>query len=261
MEKIGHIEIRITGSIGNIDLSPDNYDIREIREVLEYGESLLSPNNDKKDRPLITYQLEKGSVRHIFKTSIQYIIGFNAVLGQVAHDQSIDFLDLPTAKAFECFQDMARKKRYVFEINTSLENSNSVSIDQNTRFSRTTSVWADAEFYFYGKITNMGGKDKSNIHISTSDQGIVIVHTSKDYLEKLENNLLYKPYGIRAVGKQHTETGEIDKSSLKFIELIDYHPKYDEDYLNALRKKASHNWEKGFDADAWLRELRGGYDA
>ena len=72
MEKIGFIEIRITGSKGNLDLSPDNYDIREIISILENAENLLYPG-DKRDRPNISYKIEEGSVKHILKTSIQYI--------------------------------------------------------------------------------------------------------------------------------------------------------------------------------------------
>lgn len=260
MEKTGYIEIRITGSKGNLDLTRDNYDIREIRDMLEQVEGLLIPN-DKKDRPVISYQLESGSVRHIFKTSIQFIIGFNAVLGQIANDKSIDFLDLPTAKAFESFQETAIRKQYSFEINTSIDHSNKVNIDRTTKFCRTVSIWGNAEFYFYGKIISMGGKEKSNIHLSTEDQGVIVIQTNKDYLEKLENNLLYKSYGVRAIGKQHTETGEIDRSTLKFVEIIDYQPKYDELYLKELRKKARNNWLSDIDADDWLKDVRGGYDA
>ena len=98
MEKIGFIEIRITGSKGNIDLSPDNYDIREIVSVLENAENLLYPG-EKRNRPTISYKIEEGSVKHILKTSIQYIIGFNAIIGQINNIQNIDFLDLETAKA------------------------------------------------------------------------------------------------------------------------------------------------------------------
>ena len=78
MEKIGHIEITITGSKGNIKLSPDNYDIKEIKNILEQAENLLFPS-EKKERPVISYNIEEGSVKHIFKTSLQVIIGFNAV--------------------------------------------------------------------------------------------------------------------------------------------------------------------------------------
>ena len=40
MDKIGFIEIRITGSNGNLDLSPDNYDIRDVISMLGFVDSL-----------------------------------------------------------------------------------------------------------------------------------------------------------------------------------------------------------------------------
>lgn len=258
MERIGHLEVRISGAKGNLELKPDTFDVREIISVLEKTEDLLFPN-DKRDRPVISYQLEEGSVRHIFKTSIQAIIGFNAILGQVDIQKNIDFLDINTAKAIESFQEIAFKKDFTFLINTSLSQTAKLMIDKNTRFFRSDAVWADAEFYFYGKITNAGGKDKANIHLLTEEYGTIRIDTPQRTLEGLEDNILYKPFGIRAIGRQHTETGEIDKSALKFIELIDYHPKYDDDYLKDLRKKAM-GWLNGVDADVWLRDIRGGYD-
>lgn len=260
MEKTGYIEIRITGSKGNLELSPDNYDIREIISILENAENLVFPN-DKKERPIISYKIEQGSVRHIFKTSIQYIIGFNAVIGQVDQTKSIDFLDLPTAKAIENIQGIATKKDYSFTISTSVQSSNEVIIDRTTSFYRTESVWVDAEFYLYGKVTNAGGKERANIHIYTEEFGNVRIETPMTFLEEYEENLLYKTFGIRAIGKQHSETGEIDKTSLKFLELIDYEQSYDEKYLRSLRDKAKKSWLGNIDADKWLREIRGSYDA
>jgi len=260
MEKIGYIEIRIQGSKGNLDLSPENYDIREIISILENAENLLYPG-DKRDRPTISYMIEEGSVKHILKTSIQYIIGFNAVIGQIIQVQNIDFLDLSTAKAFENIQDIAVKKNYVFSIKTSLDKTNEVKIDRTTRYYRTEAIWVDAEFYFYGKVTNAGGKDKANIHIFTEELGTVRIQTPISFLEQYDENLLYKTFGIRAVGKQHSETGEIDVSTLKFIELVDYQPKYDEVYLKTLRDKAKKSWLGSINPDNWLKEIRGSYDA
>ena len=223
METIGNIEIRITGKKGNLELKPDYYDIKEIRSVLDHAEKLLFPNEKK--RPLISYNLEEGSVRHIFRTSMQAIIGFNAILAQVQTSNSIDFLEINTSKAIETFQEMATSKDYSFEINTSLENSNTLKIDSDTSFKRSDEYWAEAEFYFYGKVTNAGGKQKANIHISTEDFGTLIITTPQEFLAKSEENILYKTFGIRATGKQHSISGEIDSSSLTFIELIDHNKK------------------------------------
>ena len=260
MKKIGFIEIIITGSKGNLELSPDNYDIREVISMLENAENLLY-SGDKRDRPTISYKLEEGSVKHIFKTSIQFIIGFNAIIGQVNHVQNIDFLDIDTAKAFENIQDIAIKRDYAFSIKTSIENTNEVRVDNTTHFYRTEAVWADAEFYFYGKVTNAGGKGKANIHIVTEELGTVIIQTPISFLEHYDENMLYKTFGIRAIGKQHSETGEVDTSTLKFIELVDYQPKYDEQYLKALRDKARKSWLGNINPDNWLKEIRGAYEA
>lgn len=260
MEKSGYLEIRITGSKGNLELIPENYDVREIMAILENIEDLLYPNN-KKDRPIISYSLEEGSVKHIFKTSIQYIIAFNAIIGQIGEVNNIEFLDLNTAKAFENIQEIASKTNYTLSLKTSLKNSNEVKIDRTTNFKREESVWAEAEFYFYGKITNAGGKEKANIHIYTEDLGTIRVHTPISFLEKYEDNLLYKTLGIRVTGKQNSETGEIDTTSLNFVELVDFDSVYNENYLKKLREKAKNSWLGKIDADEWLTQIRGGYEA
>jgi hypothetical protein len=260
VEKFGFIEIRISGSKGNLELTPDNYDIREVISMLENAENLIFPG-EKRDRPTIGYKIEEGSVKHIFKTSIQFIIGFNAIIGQIDQTQNIDFLDLSTARAFENIQDIAAKRDYTFSIKTSIENTYELKIDRSTSYIRTESIWADAEFYFYGKVTNAGGKDKANVHIFTEELGTIRIQTPISFLEQYNENILYKTMGIRAIGKQHSETGELDTSTLKFIELVFYQPKYDEQYLTGLRDKAKKSWLGKKNPDSWLKEIRGGYEA
>jgi hypothetical protein len=259
VEKIGDIEIRVVGKSGNLELSPDNYDIKQIASILQNVEDLLYPNN-KKDRPIITYDIEEGSVRHIFKTSIQAVIGFSALLSQVQAQNNIDFLELKTARALEEIQKMSRQKNYEFQIKTSLEKDYELKINPSTKFFRTENIWSDAEFYFYGVLKDAGGKSKANIHLDTKDYGYLSIETGEEFLKEREENLLYKKFGVRASGKQNVETGEIDTKSLKLLELIDYNPKFDNDYLNTLINKAKNNW-RGINADDWLLNMRGGYEA
>jgi hypothetical protein len=258
MKNIGYIEIRITGFSGNIRLTPETFDIKELTEVIEQAEKMLFPG-DRKERPLISYQIEEGSVKNIFKTSAQIIIGFSAVLGQIQTSQNIDFLELNTAKAIESFQETAIKKDYTFEISTSLPQTPRLQIDKTTFFYRTQDNWVDAEFYFYGRIIDAGGKEKANIHLFSPETGTIRIQTPQEILANAEENILYKTYGIRAKGKQNSVTGEIDKSSLNFIELLDYTTIYNEKYLKSLRDKAK-SWIGNIDADEWLKNIRG-YDA
>ena len=259
MERTGHIEIRVKGKRGNFDLTPENYDIRDVIAVLEQAENLLFPNN-KKERPAISYNIQEGSVKHVLSTALQVVIGFNAVLAQIQQtNYSIDFLESPTAKAFEAFRETAIKQDVVFEISTSIENSSKVIVDKSTEFIRSEDIWVDAEFYFYGLVVDLGGKQKANVHLDTKEHGVLRIDADKAILANYQSNPLYKRYGVRASGKQNITTGEIDKTTLHLIEIIDFSPIYKEDYIKGLINKARNSWIGVSDADDWLSSLRGDY--
>lgn len=257
MEKTGQIEIKIKGQKGNLDLTPDQYDIREIMELLQNAENLLFPGI-KRARPTISYEIVEGSVVHLFKTTLQAVIGFNAILSQInAENYSVDFLELPTARAFEFFQENARKNGYEYEITTSVSDSSKVVINKHTRFIRSEEIWGEAEFYFYGTIVDLGGKGKANVHLDTKDYGLLKIEAAKELLANYEGNPLYKPYGVRATGKQNIRSGEVDQGSLQLLEIINYNPAYKEDYIQSLIKRARKSWSDVPDADEWLQNIRG----
>jgi hypothetical protein len=226
--------------------------------MLQNVEDLLYPSN-KKGRSVISYNIEEGSVRHVFKTNIQAIIGFSAILVQINKQDSIDFLELKTAQAIESIQALSYQKDFEFEIKTSVDDASGLKINSSTSFFRTENVWVDADLYFYGTLTDAGGKNKANIHIDTEDFGLITIDTQKSFLKDQDENLLYRKFGVRAVGKQNIQTGEIDKSSLKLIGFVDFSPKYDDKYLKGLILKAKNNW-KNIDPDLWIDQIRGGYD-
>jgi hypothetical protein len=256
MEKTGFIEIRVIGKRGNLDITPDSYDIKEIISVLQQAENLIFPGN-KRERPRISYEIKDGSVRHILKTALQAVIGFNAILLSIQEKgYSIDFLESPTARALEFFQESARKQGVEFEISTSLDKSSKLKIDKDTAFTRSEEVWVDAEFYFYGTVQDAGGKSEANIHLDTREFGLLKIVADKQMLGDYEANPLYKVYGLRATGKQNLHTGEIDKSTLKLLEIINYDKRRNEDYLSGLIRKATVTWRGVNDADEWLAELR-----
>ena len=226
-----------------------------IVQIFDVVESILFSGN-KKQRPEISYTIESGSVRHIFKTSFQTIVATSAVLASVLKSGSIDKLDLPTARAIEKLQANAISKNYEFAITTSEWQDGELRITPKTSYKRSSEIWVDAEVYLYGTLTDAGGKDKSNIHLDTKEFGQITIDSDKEYLKNIQENLLYKEFGVRAKGKQSLATGEIDMSSLRLVSLQGYRPVYDEDYLNGLIAKASKSWA-GVDVDSFISDLRG----
>lgn len=255
-EQREYIDIHIRGKNGGIPIAPANYDISELKDILTYAESLLYPNTPRAIRPVISYEMKEGSVVHRFWTSLQGVVAFTAVMSVVGESKTLDGLDLKTAEAVEGIQKIAREKDYTVEFASSRNTQIGLIINAQTDFRRTEKVWAESEFYFYGQVQSAGGKTDAAIKIDVKGKGLLTIATEKNILEGLEKNLLYHNCGVRVKGRQNIETGEIDRHSLTLVSLVDYEPKFDENYLNKLIRKAAPVFE-GVDVDVWLNELRG----
>lgn len=96
--------------------------------------------------------------------------------------------------------------------------------------------------------------------MDTQDYGYIAIETGQAFLKEREENLLYRRFGVRVLGLQNLDTGEVDMKSLKLLELIDYNPKFDKTYLNSLIERAKNSWDT-IDPDEWLLDVRGGYEA
>lgn len=252
------IQIHIIGKNGNENLTPANFDIAQIKVLLDSVESLLYPDvKSRKSRPVISFEQKEGSVINIFKTSLQKVLAVSAILSAIEmEDYTIDRLETNSAKAIEAIQSFAVRNDYTIEIGTSDKPTRKFVIDRNTNYKRHENILVDVEAYYYGKMVDAGGKDKANIHLDTKEAGLLTIKTDKDYLAGIEGNPLYREFGVRVKAKQNILTGDIDKSTLELIKVFDYSPKFDRAYLDRLIAKAAPKW-KGIDADAWLKEIRG----
>jgi hypothetical protein len=157
--------------------------------------------------------------------------------------------------AVEALQHLAVEKDYVVTISA---NESRLVVDRTTHYLRNAKLWVDAEFYLYGELTNAGGKSSPNIHLDTEEFGTLRIATKKDYLKEADKNLLYRKFGLRVTGKQNLQTFEMDRNSLKFVDLFDYDMEYSDVYLDGLMKKSAPAWQDVPNADQWLDEIREG---
>ena len=253
MDTLGTIEIKIDSKDKKI--SHENYDLKEMIFVLGNMEKLLHSNNQKQ-KPLITYKLKEGSVKHLFTTTIPVITIFLNEILIPTQTGRIESLPNQQVQIIENFQNKASEKGYNIEITSSV-NDKKLRITPDSKFLRPDNIWVDAELYFYGILKEAGGKSKTNIHLDTEEFGYVTIDIDQEFLENQKENLLYKRIGIRATGKQNIKNGEIDKKKLVFKEFLEFSSEYDENYLNSLIKNATPKWKEIKDPDRWLNEIRG----
>ena len=253
MNNEGNISIRIVVQFNGKAISPDNYDIRLARSVIDNIILLLGDKD--KSQPNV-YSIEEGSLVNVIKTSKQRAVEIAAMLSMFSTTLNVDALETNTSKAMNGFRELAMRNNIEFSLSTSETTDAPFYIKPDTQFIHNENVWVEAELYFFGKLIDAGGKEKSNIHILT-EFGTLTISADKDYLAGLEMNPLYKEYGVVVKGKQNILTGEIDYKTLTLIELKGFSLQFDEHYLNEKIVLASQTWD-GVDVDEYILEVSGG---
>lgn len=255
MKNTGQIVIHLEGKYGAEPLTPDNYDISLVRDVLEHASAMLDLDK-KKDRPVATYKIENGSVKNVITVSKQKAVEFASILALMLSTQNpLDMLEPKTAVAFENFQNFSVQNNLSLDIHSSENERAVINITPKSKFRRTEALWVDAEVYYYGILVDAGGKNKSNIHLDTKE-GSVKIEADKDYLANYNGNPLYRKFGVVAIAKQNIITGAIDNSSLVLKKLIEFEPKFDLNYLNEKIAASTPIWS-GVDVDEYLQDIRG----
>jgi len=254
MKEKEEIIIKIKDGEGKISI--DNYDIRDIKFLLENIENIIVRDIKKHT---IALEIKEGSIINSFKTTVQIVTLFAKDIESINQEGSIHFLEDKKAIAIGKIQQKAKTDKLAFEISTSLEKSPKCIIDSTTNYFIEEKKWGRAEYYLYGIVTDAGGKNRPNIHLETKEYGSLKIAIDEKKLKELDKNILYKLVGINAEGEQNLLTGEINKEKLKFIKFLSYNPTYDKKYLEECIKKGTESW-KGVNTEDWIENLRGSYN-
>ncbi|MEM6316772.1 MAG: hypothetical protein AAF960_03835 [Bacteroidota bacterium] len=251
-------EIRISGTRDGEPLTPAHLDIDEWITFMENAKNMLSP--DKKERPKITARVEEGSVRFIFTTIPALVIQANALLGAVKESKQLTTLNLKQRESTRFFQKFANKHQLTVTLGRPNTLKEGLVIDRQTEWEESNPIWVKTELFLDGKITNIGGKSKANVHLDTKDFGNLTIAASEKYLAADKKNRIYKQQRVRIELMQNPEDLSYDFKSARLVEFIDYEDIQKEnvdDYLAQLIKKSAKDWENVENSEEWLKEIRG----
>ncbi len=256
MKSNNYIEIHIRGKIGNEDLRPETYDIRELRDMIDIVCGVMGHSNKSND--IISLEIEEGSVRQLFYSSKQQVMIVATLLQLVASNPHLENVDDKLASHIEAIQAKAISQGYTYEIGTS-ENNAPLLISPLTNYKRLDAQWVDADYYLYGTVENAGGAKDGTIRLRYRGE-LLNIDVDKEMLASLEKNIVYHECGVYVKGKQNVITYEMDKSSLKLVSFVDYTSIYNKQYLEDCIRKASPAWADVKDPVQWLHEMRGEYE-
>jgi len=167
-------------------------------------------------------------------------------------------IDPARARVVELWQDEAKKgANRIYELFSGATTAASakVVISSETDFKVKAELWVDVELYIYGKIFDLGGKNKPNVHIELENGTSIKVGAEQSVLFKDDENRLYKDQLVRITAKRNIKTGRIKDEQL--ISFERYDPEFREDEYEQIARKAMVAWRSVKDVTRWVEDLRG----
>lgn len=244
--------------MGERPLSPENVDIPTLRGFIEEIETLIKGDVPGASLAESRIRIESGSLKIIAFVAAALAVDFQADLARLDQTGDLDAIQPKRAQVVERWQNRASRSTV---LSYAIESS---ALDQSLRVAggaprfhhRAQQSWVRVEKYLAGKVINLGGKSKPNVHLLLDDTGqTVVIAASEAQLADERENQLYKHVLLRIQGEQHLQTNE-----LRELRLLSFQPQatdVDEAALRNLWEKGRQAWKDVASAASWVDNLRG----
>ena len=256
MHETKKLSFSIKDQVFGNELSPGNATLPIIGEFIEQIAAFLRGSRHP-DLNEVKTSIQTGSVAVQVEDKTGLLADAYKDYEHLRRSNDLSGIDPSRAKVVEKWQ--AEVKSYesraysLFVPDESTDNI--VLITRETEFATKRVLWVEEELYLYGRVYDMGGKIKPNVHIDLETGGSIKIGTNESVLIRDTENRLYKDQLIRIEAKRNIKTGEIKDERL--ISFEHYNPEFDEDEFQKIVKKAKVAWESVKDPTKWVEELGG----
>jgi hypothetical protein len=255
MNPINQLRFAVSDLINNVEVGPTHVPLALLGEFQKDVSEFLKGSNRDVDPMAVQISIEAGSL--LFAAS--GLLAATTLWADLEHLKAADSLNLIDSKraiVVERWQSVARQnpnRRYVVA-----DQSDRVflSIDSTSSFSKIEDAWVHVEKYLHGKVVDMGGKTKANVHLELENGTTMTIASSQDLLAQDEQNRLYRPALLHVAAEENLLTGELRNQRLLAFET--HQPSYDDEEFKRMVERGTRAWGDVTNATDWLETLRGG---
>jgi len=255
MNQIDQLRFAVSDRINDNEVTPSHVPLSLIGEFQKDVAKFLKGSNDDVNPNEVIVSIEHGSLT--FAAAV--LISASALwsdLGQLQSSSgSLNLIDPKRAKVIEHWQFLAKKNPHRRYVVANQSTKVSFSIDSTSDFRRTEDMWVHVEKYLHGKVVDIGGKTKANVHLELEDGNTLTIAATQEKLARGEQNRLYRPALLHIIAEENLMTGELRNYEL--LGFSDYQPSYDEGEFNLMVERGTKAWADVHDATSWLENLRG----
>lgn len=238
-------------------LTPENVDLLTLHQFMGEVISLVQGDFSRSQIGQPSVSIEEGSVKLISLVPVIIAASLHHDLAGLAGSADLDAISPKRAEVIENWQARAAKdgskRRYDLLAEVEGETPTRLEVSRDTHYRHLQlDAWVHAEKYLTGRVVDLGGKTKPNVHLVLPSGESVKIDATEDQLEGAD--YLYKSMTLNVSVKEHIRTGEIRQARL--IDVVKPLGEVDEDKLKALWRKGKEAWADISSPTEWVEQLR-----
>lgn len=238
-------------------LTPENVDMLTLHQFMGEVIELIQGEAKRAEMGQPSVAIEDGSVKLISVVVSLVATSFQGDMDILARSADLDAISPKRAQIIETWQSRSAKsdskRRYSIVPDVERTNAVMVKIDRESSFRHhQLDSWVRAEKYISGRVVDLGGKTKPNIHLVLPSGESIKVEASESQLEGAD--YLYKAITLNVNAKEHIRTGEL--RDLRLIDVVRPLKDIDEDKLKSLWRKGRAAWAEITSPTEWVERLR-----
>lgn len=247
------LELVLDDVVDGRPVSPSSVPVGLLSKFADQAGRFIKGGQPDVQLDTLRVSIEEGSYK-IVLPSMVLVAGLAADLALLG-SANLDGMDAKRAAVVEEWQNDTQKtptRRYVVVSDP----DKPIRIHAGSRFDRhDNATWTAVEKYVQGKVVDLGGKTKPNLHLQLPDGSMITMDTSQEQVLQEEKNLVYREVLVRIHVEQDLTTGKLRNARL--IEFADYQPNFDPQAFEAMLTKGRKAWADVPSASQWVEEQRG----
>lgn len=253
------ISFAVKDTLLGVELSPDNTSLPLLSEFVDQVMTFLR-GSGRPDLSEVKASIQKGSLAVVVENETGLLDDAFQDYDRIKRTKSLNSVDSNRARIVELWQHAANEHEdrhyqlFIESDDISPSESESLTISHETNFKTKKEVWVDVELYLYGRIYDLGGKSKPNVHIELENGKSLKIGTKAALLTGDNENRLYRDQLVRVRARQNIDTKELKDESLVSFE--HYSPVFDEDEFQKIARKTKQAWKSVPNISQWVENLR-----
>lgn len=238
-------------------LTPENVDLLTLHQFMGEVIDLIQGEAKRSEMGLPSVAIEDGSVKLVSAVASVVASAFQADMETLARSADLDAISPKRAQIIETWQSRSTKsdskRHYSIVPDAERKDAMMLLISRDSVFRHhQLDQWVRAEKYISGRVVDLGGKTKPNIHLVIPSGESIKVEASESQLEGAD--YLYRAITLNVSAMEHIRTGEL--RDLRLIDVVRPLKEIDEDKLKSLWRKGREAWAEIASPTEWVERLR-----